>query len=33
MYFEGDDMAASEKRLVGARTFVPLASLQSGFTG
>jgi tetratricopeptide (TPR) repeat protein len=33
MYFEGDDMAASEKRLVVARTFVPLANLQGGFTG
>ena len=33
MYFEGDDMAASEKRLAAARTFVPLANLEGGFTG
>lgn len=33
MYFEGDDMAASEKRLVAARAFVPLANLEGGYTG
>jgi tetratricopeptide (TPR) repeat protein len=33
MYFEGDDMAASERRLAAARAFVPLANLQGGFTG
>ena len=33
MYFEGDDMAASEKRLAVARVFVPLANLEDGYTG
>ena len=33
MYFEGNDPALSEKRLAAARTFVPLANLQGGFTG
>jgi len=33
MYFEGDNLAASEKRLAAARAFVPLAYLEGGFTG
>jgi tetratricopeptide (TPR) repeat protein len=33
MYFEGNDAAASEKRLTTARAFVPLANLEGGFTG
>jgi tetratricopeptide (TPR) repeat protein len=33
MHFEGDDAAASEKRLATAHAFVPLANLQGGFTG
>jgi tetratricopeptide (TPR) repeat protein len=33
MHFEGNDAAASEKRLLTAHTFVPLANLQGGFTG
>ena len=33
MYFEGNDPAVSEKRLVAARAFVPLANLQYGFSG
>lgn len=33
MHFEGNNAAASEKRLAAARAFVPLASLQAGFTG
>ena len=33
MHFEGNDAAASEKRLAAARAFVPLANLQHGFTG
>ena len=33
MYFEGDDMAAAERRLAAGRTFVPLVHLQTGFTG
>lgn len=33
MHFEGNDAALSEKRLAAARAFVPLASLQHGFTG
>ena len=32
MYFEGNDAAASEKRLAAARAFVPLAYLDAGFT-
>ncbi len=33
MYFEGNDAALSEKRLAAARAFVPLASLQNGYSG
>lgn len=33
MYFEGNNAAASEKRLAAARAFVPLAHLERGFTG
>ena len=33
MYFEGDNLVASEKRLAAARVFVPLANLDGGFTG
>ena len=33
MYFEGNNAAASEKRLAAARAFVPLAQLERGFTG
>lgn len=33
MYFEGNNAAASEKRLAAARAFVPLANLDGGFTG
>ena len=33
MYFEGDDVAGSEKRLAAVRAFVPLANLQGGYTG
>jgi tetratricopeptide (TPR) repeat protein len=33
MYFEGNNAAASEKRLAAARAFVPLARLETGFTG
>jgi tetratricopeptide (TPR) repeat protein len=33
MHFEGNDATASEKWLASARAFVPLASLQAGFTG
>jgi len=33
MYFEGDNLAASEKRLAASRAFVPLAYLEGGFTG
>ena len=33
MHFEGDDAALSEKRLVAARAFVPLANLEGGYTG
>ena len=32
MYFEGDSPAVSEKRLVAARAFIPLAYLQRGYT-
>jgi tetratricopeptide (TPR) repeat protein len=33
MYFEGNNAAASEKRLATARAFVPLKNLEGGFTG
>jgi tetratricopeptide (TPR) repeat protein len=33
MYFEGNNAAASEKRLAAARAFVPLKYLEGGFTG
>ena len=33
MYFEGNNAAASEKRLAAARAFVPLTHLERGFTG
>ena len=33
MYFEGNNAAASEKRLAAARAFVPLKHLEGGFTG
>jgi tetratricopeptide (TPR) repeat protein len=33
MYFDGDDVAGSEKRLAAVRAFVPLANLERGFTG
>jgi tetratricopeptide (TPR) repeat protein len=33
MYFEGNNAAASEKRLAAARAFVPLQNLAGGFTG
>ena len=33
MYFEGNNAAASEKRLAAARAFVPLAQLDREFTG
>ncbi len=33
MYFEGEDLAAAEKRLAAARAFVPLANLEGGYTG
>ena len=33
MYFEGNNAAASEKRLASARAFVPLGYLERGFTG
>jgi tetratricopeptide (TPR) repeat protein len=32
MYFEGNDAAASEKRLAAVRTYVPLANFDTGFT-
>ena len=32
MYFEGDNLAASEKRLAAARAFVPLGALQGGYS-
>jgi hypothetical protein len=33
MHFEGNDAAASEKRLATTHAFVPLANLQGGFSG
>jgi tetratricopeptide (TPR) repeat protein len=33
MYFDGNNPAASEKRLVAAHVFIPLANLQGGFGG
>ena len=33
MYFEGDDVAGSERRLAAVRVFVPLETLEGGFTG
>lgn len=33
MHFEGNDAAASERRLATARAFVPLAYLQAGYSG